>query len=118
MDRAQKIKEKIKCCACGGSLADSKEINIMLLMKEAEWKHPTWGNIILRIQGFASAILCDKCLKEGKKPKWAIEWNQKTLVAKYHPIEELKDVPKEIFEPLEYLEPGYGYDPRRHGIAG
>jgi len=111
-DISERIKEKIKCCACGGSLADSKEINVMCLMKEAKWKYPTWGNVILRVYGFASAILCDKCLKERKKPKWAIEWNQKTLVAKYHPIGKLKDVPEEIFSPLDDLEPG------RHGIAG
>jgi len=109
---SQRIKEKIKCCACGGSLADSKEINIICLMKEAEWPHPTWGNVILGVHGFASAIVCDNCLKERKKPKWALEWDQKTLETKYHPVKELKDVPKEIFSPLDQLEPG------RHGIAG
>lgn len=115
-DLSQKIKEKIKCCTCGGSLADSKEINTICLMKEAEWKQPTWGSIILGIHGFAAAIICDKCLKEGKKPKWAIEWNQKTLAIKYHPVEKLKDVPREIFVPLVLLDVEYNL--RRGGIAG
>jgi len=106
------IKEKVKCCACGGSLANSKEINIICLMKEAEWKHPTWGNVILGVYGLASAIFCDDCLKKGKKAKWAIEWDQQTLETKYHPVEKLKDVPEAIFSPLDELEPG------RHGIAG
>jgi len=112
-DLSQRIKEKIKCCACGGSLADSKDINIICLMKEAEWPHPTWGNVLLQIPpSFASAILCDKCIKERKKPKWAIEWDQRTLETKYHLVEKLKDVPREIFSPLDELEPG------RQGIAG
>jgi len=111
-DLSQRIKEKIKCCACGGSLVNSKGLNIMCLMKEAEWPHPTWGNVILGVYGFASAILCDDCLKKRKKAKWAIEWDQKTLETKYHPVEKLKDVPEEIFSPLDELEPG------RHGVAG
>jgi len=81
-------------------------------MKEAEWLHPTWGNVILGVYGFASAIVCDKCLKERKKPKWALEWDQRTLETKYHPVEKLKDVPREIFSPLDELELG------RYGIAG
>jgi len=111
-DYIKRIREKIKCCACSGSLADSKEINVICLMKEAEWKHPTWGNVILGIYGFATAILCDKCLRKRKKPKWALEWDERTLEARYHPVKRLKDVPREVFYPLDELEPG------RHGIAG
>jgi len=115
-DLVKQIKEKIKCCSCGGSLADSETINTVCLMKEAEWSHPTWGSTALSVYGFATAIICDKCLKEKKKPKWAVEWDQRTLAAKYHPVEKLKNVPREIFLPLALLDLEYEYG--RHGIAG
>jgi len=108
------IKVKVKCCACGGSLENSENINFICLMKEAVWEHPCWGNILLRLWPpcFASAIVCDKCLRENKKVKFALEWNLDLSVVKYHTVEDLKDVPKEIFKPLDELEPG------RHRIGG
>lgn len=75
-------------------------------MKETAWQWPCWGNLLLGVLGLASAILCDECTKEGRKPKFALEWNQDLSVVKYHSVEQLKDVPKEIFEPLDQLEPG------------
>jgi len=110
MPNAREIRVKIKCCACGGSLENSR-INVVCLMKEAEWMYPVWGNILLGVLGFASAIMCDKCIKEGKQAKFALEWSQDLSVVKY-PVEKLKDVRKEIFEPLDELEPG------RHRIGG
>ena len=106
------IREKVKCCACGGSLKGSQQINLMCLMKEAEWEYPCWGNFLLRVHGFASAVLCDKCVKENKKVKFAVEWDKNHEIVKYHPVKDLVDVPKEIFDPLDELEPG------RHGTAG
>ena len=105
------IKTKVKCCACGGSLKDSDNINMVGLMKEADWKFPAWGNVLLKVWGFASAVICDKCVKENKPIKFAVEWTQDLSFVKYHPVEKLKDVPPEIFEPLDMLEPG------RHGVA-
>lgn len=104
------IREKVKCCACGGPLGS--RVNMVCLMKEAKWKFPTWGNILLKIWGFASAITCDKCLKEKRKIKFAVEWNHDFSVVKYHPVEGLRDVPPEIFAPLDILEPG------RYRVAG
>ena len=107
------IKAKVKCCACGGSLEGS-HINMVCLMKEAKWGYPCWGNILLGLWPpcFASAIVCDNCLHEKKKIKFALEWSQDLSVVKYHPLEDLKDVPKEIFDPLDELELG------RHRIGG
>ena len=105
------IGANVKCCYCGGSLKNSR-INMVCLMKEARWKYPCWGNVLLKVWGFASAVLCDKCVKEERKPKYAVEWDKNRGVVKYHPVKDLVDVPKEIFEPLDELEPG------RHGTAG
>jgi len=106
------IREKVRCCACGGSLKNNYNINMVCLMKEAQWKYPAWGNILLKVWGFAGAVVCDKCLKENKPIKFAVEWTQDLSNVKYHPVEKLRAVPKEIFEPLDILEPG------RHGVAG
>lgn len=106
------IKTRVKCCGCRGSLNDSEQINLVCLMKQAKWENPCWGNVLLKVYGFASAVLCDKCIKDGKQPQFAVEWNKDFSVVKYHRVEDLIDVPQEIFEPLDDLEPG------RHGIAG
>jgi len=110
------IRAKVKCCSCEGSLLDSSRVNMILLMKEAEWQHPCWGNILLGVWGFASAVVCEKCLREKKEPKFAVEWNKDLSIVKYHPVEQLKDVPEEIFKPLAWLEPEL--EPYRHKIAG
>lgn len=111
VQRKELIARKVKCCVCGGSLRDSETINLVCLMKEAEWKHPCWGNFLLGLMGFASAVVCDKCVKENKEPKYAVEWNNDVSVVRYHLVDKLVDVPEEIFEPLDLLEPG------RHGVA-
>lgn len=105
------IRAKVKCCACGGSLKDSQNINMVCLMKETKWKYPCWGNFLLGVLGFASALLCDKCVKENRKAKFAVEWDKDRGLVKYHLVEKLRDVPPEIFAPLDELEPG------RHGTA-
>lgn len=52
-------------------------------------------------------------MPEGReKVKLAVEWNPKTLVTKYHPIKELKDIPEGIFDSLNELATG------RRGLAG
>lgn len=84
---------------------------MVALMKEAEWLFPTWGNFLLGVMGFASAVLCDKCIEQKKKPKYALEWDKKRGIVKYHPVDKLRDVPEQIFAPLDMLEPG------RHGTA-
>ena len=106
------LKDTLKCGACEAPLKDSKQVNVVLLLKEAEWQFPNWGNILLGIRGFASSVLCDKCVKEHKKPKLAVEWNPTTHAITYHPVDKLKDVDPHLFDLLDVLEPG------RHGIAG
>jgi len=106
MPSEEQIRRKVKCCACGGSLEKSRRINLVCLMKIAEWSYPCWGNLLLRVWGLASAVLCDNCVKEKKKPKYAVEWNDDLSVVKYHPVESLEDVPEEIFKVLDLIEPG------------
>jgi len=105
------IRAKVKCCACGKPLKASRNLNLVCLMKEAKWLHPCWGNYLLGVWGFAGAVLCDRCIQEDREPRYAVEWDLKRGTVKYHPVEDLADVPKEIFDLLDELEPG------RHGIA-
>lgn len=108
----KKLKAKLKCCACEGTLKDSELINMIGLMKVAKWKMPHWGNATLRVWRLAMAVVCDRCVKEKKQPKFAVEWDNIGVDIKYHPVDELNDVPKEIFKPLGMLEPG------RQRVAG
>jgi len=74
----------------------SRHINFIALDKLATWKHPVWGNILLREEypeNRALAIICDDCLKGNKEPKYAVEWDENYEKITYHPINELKDLP-------------------------
>lgn len=106
------LKGRVKCCACQGSFENSEKLNLVALMKVAQWPNPAWGNLILRVWGFAIAVVCDNCVKKNNKIRFAVEWDNNGRHIKYHPVDELLDVPPEIFKPLDMLEPG------RHGIAG
>lgn len=91
------IRERIKCCACEGTLKDSKHINGICLDKLAEWEYPVWGNILVadaHPEKRAMAFLCDDCLKKKRKPKLAVEWDERHKNIKYHLIENLKDLPE------------------------
>lgn len=95
-DITELIKEKVRCCACCGSLKDSEHINGITLNKLATWKHPTWSNLLVQDihpEPRASAIICDKCMEEGKPPKFAIEWTESLKEVTYHPVSALKDLP-------------------------
>lgn len=91
------IKKYILCCACRGSLEESEHINGITLDKLATWKHPTWSNI-LTLDKYpeprASAIVCDRCVAEKRDPEFAVEWNEDFSVVKYHPVKDLKVLPK------------------------
>lgn len=96
-----KIRDNVKCCACGGSLKSSKHINGVCLNKLATWEYPCWGNILIwrvdpekgRMKR-ATAILCDSCIKDCREPKYAVEWNRDYSEVKYHRVEDLKDLPE------------------------
>lgn len=94
----QKIKDDVKCCACGGSIADSRIINFVCLPKLATWIYPVWGNPVFGALGFgfgfASAIVCDKCIRKKADIKFAVQWDDGVLNVKYHPIDKLEDIPK------------------------
>lgn len=90
------IREKIKCCSCGGSLKNSKYINAICLDKLATWDYPVWNNILVEDkypEKRAVAYVCDECVENGKEPKYAVEWDEERKTVKYHPIDELKDLP-------------------------
>ena len=96
-----------KCCACEGSLKDSKHLNLVSLDKIANWKFPTWGNILAKKEedraGIrAVAIICDGCVEHKTLIKFAIDIEiigndpQKSeaiteTVIRYHEISTLKD---------------------------
>lgn len=41
----------------------------------------------------ASAILCDRCIREKRKPEYTVEWNNDLTSITYHRIVELQDLP-------------------------
>ena len=83
---------KINCCACGGSLKDSKHINGICLNKKAAWVFPVWGNVLVKdSHGRATAFVCDQCLENKATPKFAVEF-RKDGGAIYHPVEDLESV--------------------------
>lgn len=90
-------------------MKNSLTVNAELLMKEAEWHEPVWGNVILRVTGFAMAFRCDDCYRDHtKKVKYAVEWNNDLSIVKYHEVEKLQNMPPEIFKLLDMLEHGRG----------
>lgn len=99
----KKIRSEIKCCSCDQAIDSDKQLNVLCLRKEADWSFPTWGNVVLRIFGFAQAVICDNCLEKKKKVKSAVEWDLNTGFLKYHPIEKLKDISEPIQEALDSL---------------
>lgn len=108
--------EKGKCCICEDSLKNSKHINLANMDKYAEWKFPSWGNILAKDPekqgGRAVAILCDNCVnaETGRvkgEAKYAIEvitydttGPGKVFEIKYHKVEDLKDAPEIKLEDL------------------
>jgi hypothetical protein len=98
------IRKRVKCCACQGSLKNSKHINGICLDKLATWELPVWGNILLKDlhpEKRALAILCDECIDKKRNPKFAVEWDENYENVKYHPVESLQDLPPITEEEVE-----------------
>ena len=95
MDPTHRWILSLDCCACREPLKDhGSHVNTICLNRRAEWKHPSWGNILVPGSGGrASAIICDRCLKENNQPTHGIEWDTKGRWAKYHKIKDLKELP-------------------------
>lgn len=109
-DWTNAVRNRGRCCACGGPL-NFGEINLVQLDRYARWKFPAYGNILAREEDKrnprrACAIICDNCLTNNErgftypdpeKPiKYAVEINKvgERYEFKYHPVDE-----------LEYAEP-------------
>ena len=108
-DPSEKIREKVKCCACGGSLKSSKFINGVTLNKLATWKYPVWGNILVREkypEPRAIAILCDGCIGEKRQSKYAVEWNSDYSEVIYHKVRDLQDLPEILEKDIREAEAG------------
>ena len=91
------IKANVRCCSCRGSLQVSRHINGVCLDKLATWEIPRWGNILVigkYPMNRASAILCDRCIREHREIKYAVEWDNERTYVRYHKVEDLKDLPR------------------------
>jgi len=94
-----KLKTRLKCCACGKSMTESVHINCIRLNKYAEWEYPAWGNILAIDEdkkkfNRATSIICDECVVKKAKPDKAIEIkfeNDTITEIIYHDIKDLKD---------------------------
>ena len=70
MEIIDQIKDKVRCCACEGTMADSVNMNIVTTSKVSTWKFPVSRNILIKNSpSMAVAIVCDNCIKEQKKIK-------------------------------------------------
>ncbi len=73
-------------------MASSKYLNFMTLDRLAAWEYPSWGNVLVQgSMGRAIAIVCDRCIKLGKKApevKFAIELHDGKII--YHSKEGLE----------------------------
>jgi len=85
------IRKRVRCCACEGSLAKG-EINGVVLHKKAAWKFPVWNNILSPNKSpGALAFVCDKCIAEGRQPRFAVEFSLDGAVT-YHNVTDLEDL--------------------------
>ena len=88
----ERISKGVKCCACCKPLKDSEKLHIILLERKAKWKDNTWGTIA-GTSGYALAVVCDECAKQGNEPKYAVEMSKKGEI-RYHLVSELEPIPE------------------------
>ena len=95
------VRRNVRCCCCGRNIHG--EIVIYRLDKEATWESPVWThNLLIFEPDRALAIICQECAEAGGKPKYAVEWDGENV--KYHPVEELRDLPPITPEYLRDVE--------------
>lgn len=119
-DFLQFFKDQGKCCACEGSLEDSKYVNMGGLNKKATWELPYFINLLVRDkypEKRAVALVCDNCVAKKQLPRLAVEWDKNNENIKYHPVDELEDLPeipeipeREVIEAEQRLYGRGGYD--------
>ncbi|MBA7519357.1 hypothetical protein ES705_11435 [subsurface metagenome] len=106
----ERIKKRVRCCVCNGSLVDSENVNIVELDLVASWRMPVVGILYMpSAPEKAVAVLCDRCLVlrlgGGElEIKCAVEWTGDLGLVKYHPVEDLVPLPAIIIKEYESLE--------------
>jgi len=86
--QAEYIRERVKCCACGGSLTTSPHVNLVTLRRRATWEFPTSGNVLTGEENVAVAIVCDECFEHPVRH--AVEFAGNEVI--YHPLDTLEDL--------------------------
>jgi len=90
----ERIRAYVWCGACGRELRDTGHLNFCVLYKVATWSRPVCGNLIAPLlPSQALAIVCDTCITKRAPAKWAIESLSDWRAVRYHPVEELDDMP-------------------------
>lgn len=85
-----KIRERVQCCACGGSLG-RKQIAMAATPYVAGWRYPAAGNVALpRARMQAIGIICSKCVDLNRRPVRVVEFRGEDVV--YHDVQDLLSV--------------------------
>jgi protein-arginine kinase activator protein McsA len=87
------IRERVRCCACGGRMTKSGHVNLVSLGRRATWAYPIVGNVVSGRTGEAVAIVCDACLEGKREIQFAIEFDGDEVV--YHEAVDLEQMPPE-----------------------
>ncbi len=89
IDSIEKIRQRVHCCACRGTIAG--RVNIVALGRKATWEYPSASNVITGTSGGAVAICCDPCMDSRQPIQEAVEYRGEEVV--YHPVEGLEPLP-------------------------
>ena len=96
-DFKRRVHERVKCCACDGSLGTSKHINLVATTKVATWKFPIAQSLLIEnAPPNALAMLCDQCIENKVEAKYAVEADPGYSDVVYHELSSLEDEPEEL----------------------
>jgi hypothetical protein len=62
------IKQNVKCCISGRSLADCEYVNVVTLDMKATWSFPVWSNILTGASNMAVAYVHDDYMNATGQP--------------------------------------------------
>jgi len=105
-----RIKKRVRCCVCNGSLVDSENVNFVELNLIARWSMPVVGCVYMpSAPEKAIAVLCDRCIVlrlNGRELeiKCAVEWTGNLGLVKYHPVDDMVPLPAVVIKEYESYE--------------